>query len=180
MKSILEIKSFSEFSEDITSRNFDLNSTPVDVESIATIYGLTIDDRPRFDLADKMGEVNGQTIWVNPKDANEYTALRRHIIAHELGHIVLHKPQEGQCLYFQDSYESIRGPRFEMDPKEESCNEFAAELLIPLDRLMNLLREFTRTKDAHPTSLFRKISEMFDVPISLAERRLISLSKTIK
>ena len=67
-----------------------------------------------------------------------------------------------------------------MDPKEESCNEFAAELLIPHDRLMNLLREFTRTKDAHPTSLFRKISEKFDVPISLAERRLISLSKTIK
>ncbi len=183
MTTMEEINTLDELLADLTLRSFDTNAAPVDVEAVVALYGISVDDAPRLEFMDKAGSVHGMEIWVNPKDANEYTALRRHIVAHELGHIVLHKPPYGQTLFFQDSSENIRGREESKDPREDACNEFAALLLVPKAPLMDLIKALSTSKELRSEDnvslVFKKIAEKFDVPISLAVRRILALAKSI-
>ena len=76
MKNISEILTIDELRLDLHTKGFDLNASPVDVEAIAAIYGIEIDDAPRIECSDKLGSVDGLKIWVNPIDANEYTSRK--------------------------------------------------------------------------------------------------------
>lgn len=171
MKNINDIRTYEELATDLKSAGFDLSLTPVKVEEIAKIYGIAIDDSYRVEQSNEIASVQGLNIWINPEDANEYTSLRRHIVAHELGHIVLHKPENGNPLNFQDSSEDLRGKNGTFDPKEEECNVFAAELLIPLKPLIALISE---ELDNLPSmdKITNRVAEVFDVPRSLVMRRL--------
>ena len=176
MKNISEILSLDELMTDLQARGFPMAS-PIDLEKIAEIYGITIDDAPRFDSKNFLGKVDGNTIWVNPKDANEYMPLRRHVIAHELAHIVLHKPVSGSPMYFQDSYDDIRSGGTSV--AENEANAFAAALLIPENSLVTLIQEEApkRKETGTQSAIFKMIALEFDVPVSLAIRRVVDLAK---
>lgn len=153
---------------------------PVNVEKITEIYGIIIDDSFKAKYASNVGIIDGLKIWVNPNDANEFPALRRHIIAHGLGHIILHKPKAGDTIHFEESLQTIRGDDFICGnyvgwSKEKDCNSFAAKLLIPEDKLMDSTRRLTNKSggEIKPKELFTKISIEFNVPKSLAERRVL-------
>lgn len=173
--SLSKITNINELLADLSARNFDLSHTPVDVEGIVAIYGVSIDDRYHPEHSDKVATVEGLKIWINPADANEYTALRRHIIAHELGHIVLHKPN-GHPLHFMDTTSSLRGSGIDAPQEEAVCNEFAAELLIPTNRLIKLLTEIGRDVN-DKKRLLQRVAEVFDVPLSLVEQRFYLIAK---
>ncbi len=175
MKNISEIHTLAELVDDLKTSHHSIYASglaPVNVEKIAALYGIAVEDDFRPDFNEQSGMVKGLSIWVNPKDANEYTALRRHIVAHELGHIVLHKRNDGKPQFFQDSNKSIRGDSLSSDPGEEESNEFAAELLIPSHGIELLLESLDA--DTKPIDLFKRIAEVFDVPMSLVRRRVVS------
>lgn len=160
---------------DLKARNFDATRVPVDVEGIAQLYGVVIDDQYHPEYADKLATVQGNKIWINPVDANEYTALRRHIIAHELGHIVLHKPN-GQPLHFMDTSQSLRGIGVDVPAEEIACNELAAELLIPFNSLVELLKSERNLITGDGKKILQRVAEVFDVPVSLVEQRFALLA----
>lgn len=175
MKHINDIRTYEALAVDLKASGFDLDQAPVKVEEIAKIYGITIDDSYRVEQSNEIASVQGLNIWINPEDANEYTSLRRHIVAHELGHIILHKPENGSPLNFQDSYEALRGKNGTFDPKEEECNVFASELLIPLSPLIDLIIKESISLDTID-KITNRVAEVFDVPCSLVMRRLSRIS----
>ena len=110
---------------------FDINSVPVDVESIATQIGAEI-RREDFDedLSGFALQKNGSKfIGINSTEGHE---RQRFTIAHELGHLILHKQDNvnydaGVGLVLLREAHSVRGS----DIKEVEANRFAAELLMP-------------------------------------------------
>lgn len=162
--------------QDLESKGFDTNHIPVDVERLALLYGVSIDDRFHPEHADKIATVQGNQIWINPVDANEYTALRRHVIAHELGHIVLHKP-DGAPLHFMDTSNSLRGRGIDVPQVELECNEFAAELLIPVEPLTDLLTSEKDLLKGDFKRTIQRVAEVFDVPVSLVGQRFSLFAK---
>jgi hypothetical protein len=160
--------------ENLRSHGWDPLEIPVDVEKIAALYGVTIDSNfePRF--LEKLAAVEGKRIWINPIDPNEYTALRRHIVAHELGHIVLHSPAD-QPLHFTDTTTTLRGYALNLpsDKKavEVAANEFAAELLLPIEKVKSFLNGKPGMFDLETDQILKKIAEHFDVPMSLVRLR---------
>lgn len=109
-----------------------ISEPPIDVIEIAQNLGVDI---KYIDFGEKYNNVAGyikiveekKTIYVNKNDA-----LNRQIftIAHELGHLILHKTQlENKS----DIAILLRTPigNNEIDPLEKEANCFAANLLVP-------------------------------------------------
>ena len=175
-----EIKNAQELSSALAAQGWPLNDIPVDIEKMATALGVTIDSRfePRFQ--DKIAAVEGKRIWISSYEGNEYTPLRRHIVAHELGHIVLHSHTD-KILHFTDTTGTLRGSIFSMSPEEKAheiaANEFAAEILLPLDPLKEVVQKIPNMEQLSTERVLAKIAEHFDVPLSLVSLRIDVLAR---
>lgn len=100
-------------------------SPPIDVEALCRVLEVTL---LRVMNPGWAGAVQSQerslnhpaaaVIWVNAADA---PVRQRFTIAHEIGHLMLHKTG----TLFRD------GPGVEIDGQEREANQFAAELLMP-------------------------------------------------
>lgn len=119
------IRTIRRDAEDVLGQNAYDNSLPVPTEKIAERLGYKI---TRFFPHDSLKEVSGivdherKVISLN----SEETARRqRFTLAHEIGHIVLHKGES-----FVDYRKAILDPS---DPREREANRFASELLMPAD-----------------------------------------------
>ena len=103
-------------------------------------------------------------------NATQALTRQRFTVAHELGHYLLHP--HGRDLYvdkdfvvhFRDS-NSSKG----FDSQEVEANHFAAELLMPNDRVV---REFVENQfDIDDEAALRRLAAAFDVsPIAMAIR----------
>lgn len=121
----------------------DTYSIPIDVTKIAKNFDIKIivDDLSSSRLSGFAYQKSGEKIiGVNKLDGDE---RKRFTIAHELGHLLLHKNSvsydQGGIMMFRDGHSSEG-----IDRKEVQANRFAAELLMPeQDIRLDLAKEKT-------------------------------------
>jgi len=95
----------------------------------------------------------------------EFPQRKRYILAHELGHMLLHSHMEAS---FNDDDTTLEG--YKNGPQEKEANDFAAELLMPGE----LFKTYCFKKKFSP-DLLREISEKFNTSITSVVYRFIEL-----
>jgi len=115
-------------------KHYSLDSIPIDLEKILKDENITVIEK---DFSKFEAQVNKQIsgmlyidgdaklILVNESDGNKRKIFT---IAHELGHYYLHGGKDAQSEVFV----SFRG---DSNPRETEANKFAAELLLPDDKV---------------------------------------------
>lgn len=93
----------------------------------------------------------------------EFPQKRRFVLAHELGHIILHSEYEAS---FTDDDSTLEA--YKNGPQEVEANDFASELLMP----ENLFKDFCYKKKFSP-DLIRSLSERFNTSLTSAVYRFI-------
>ena len=158
-------------------KEYDL-SVPVDVELLAKRLGVEI-KRHGFDeelsgfALHREGE---KFIGVN---SNEGEKRQRFTIAHELGHLQLHRSQsvnvDKGVMMLRDSHSSDG-----TDMKEIEANRFAAELLMPENSLREDLAgvggvDLVSGNDDSRDSVISKLADKYNVSYQAMSIRLASL-----
>ncbi|TDE13192.1 MULTISPECIES: ImmA/IrrE family metallo-endopeptidase [Dyadobacter] len=105
---------------------------------------------------------NGRAI-VSVNADIEFPYKKRFVLAHELGHMVLHRQKEAT---FSDDYETLEA--YKRGPQETEANAFAAELLMP-----EVLFKEECYKKVFSPDLVRVISERFQTSITSTVYRFI-------
>ena len=105
---------------------------PVNVEALIKDMGITLEDTPLESMSGFAYQKEGnRVIGVNKGDG---AARKKFTMAHELGHMIVHTRDDvtfdKNFVYFRDSRSSTG-----LLPKEVEANAFAAELLMPAERL---------------------------------------------
>lgn len=107
---------------------------------------------------------NGRAI-VSVNADIEFPKKKRFVLAHELGHMILHSQRDAT---FSDDYETLEA--FRHGPQEVEANAFAAELLMP--------EQFFKDscfKKVFSPDLLRELSERFETSITSTVYRFIDL-----
>nr|VFK49283.1 MAG: Zn-dependent peptidase ImmA, M78 family [Candidatus Kentron sp. TC]VFK49569.1 MAG: Zn-dependent peptidase ImmA, M78 family [Candidatus Kentron sp. TC]VFK65188.1 MAG: Zn-dependent peptidase ImmA, M78 family [Candidatus Kentron sp. TC] len=115
-------------------------TAPIDVEKIVRLLDVKLDEALDFDNLTTAGSVSIKrgraVIWVNPTE-NTYIPRMRFTIAHEIGHLILHIDPEIGIREFIDTKKTLNRKDSYWDSKEYEANNFAAQLLMPID-LINM------------------------------------------
>lgn len=111
------------------------------VKKIIEDYGVTIDEFPMLNnhFAGMLWNDDGHYIIVINPDLPK--PRRLFTLAHELGHFLMHR-------FYQPAFFCTRLNGQAFDPKERQANVFAAELLMPLDRIRQFARMGITLKNA--------------------------------
>lgn len=149
---------------------------PVPVEVIADKLGVLV-RRQRFEADDVSGLLlrepgEAPIIGVNASNAS---VRQRFTVAHELGHLVLHKGKRlvvdrAVRVNFRDSVSSLATDREEME-----ANAFAAGLLMPSATLTDELHRVVRGRNRSDNEVVDVLAGKFQVSRSAMEFRLINL-----
>lgn len=149
---------------------------PVPVERIAREAGAVISYQP-FDADDISGLLyraadSSPVIGVNSNNAK---VRQRFTIAHELGHLQLHRQQElilerHVQVNFRDATSSTASNQEEID-----ANQFAAELLMPRELLERNLATLLSGRPLSDRDLVQRLASRFEVSHQAMEYRLASL-----
>nr|VFK14259.1 MAG: protein of unknown function (DUF955) [Candidatus Kentron sp. LPFa] len=146
---------------------------PIDVNRIIQLLGVKLDDSLDFDKSSTAGSVSIREshaiIWINPIE-NNYMPRRRFTIAHEIGHLILHIDPEIGVREFIDTKKSLNRKDSYWDSKEYEANNFAAQLLMPVDLLSEHGEEIISSHESSlgnrkmPVSMFiEKMASRFEV-----------------
>jgi Zn-dependent peptidase ImmA (M78 family) len=150
-----------------------VKAPPVPVEKLAKALGVRVEYNP-FD-----NELSGMAFLRDGKpvigvNANHHPNRQRFTIAHELGHIVLHRSRlDAAVLVDKKSKHFI--PRDQIsaegtDPVEVQANAFASELLMPAKWVRQVLSESTR--DLHDDEYLIALAKRFRVSLAAFQFRL--------
>lgn len=147
---------------------------PVPVDRLAKALGAKI-LHERYD-----GDVSGllyregdvRVIGVN---ATHSHTRQRFTVAHELGHLILHRGRQlivdkQVRINFRDEVSSLA-----TDREEIQANGFAAALLMPQVWVEDAALELTRSKKMTDDALVKRLAGIFDVSEQAMEYRLINL-----
>lgn len=122
------IRTIKREAEDLLGANDYDNGLPVPTEDIAENLGYKITGFfPDDALKDVSGIVDHEQKVIS-LNRTESARRQRFTLAHEIGHIVLHKGKS-----FVDFRKSIMDPA---DEKEREANRFASELLMPAEQFL--------------------------------------------
>jgi len=149
---------------------------PVPVDHIAEALGARIRYSP-FD-----GELAGMLIRDNDKTVIGVNSLhhinrQRFTIAHECGHLLLHK---GKDVHIDRSFRVNRRDEVSsqaIDPEEIEANRFAAELLMPYDMIMNDLVAYDI--DIEDEEQLKELAGKYQVSVQALTHRITNLLKDI-
>lgn len=94
---------------------------------------------------------------------------RKFIIAHEIGHFLLHRNHLFCCANISEMGSS----RINSSRQEQEANDFASEYLLPALQLTQFL-----PKDVLHFSIISKIADYFDVSMTFAAIKAVQLSNT--
>lgn len=146
---------------------------PVDVGRIAEHLGAqVVEERLDRDLSGLLYRDGDQVvIGVNNSHAER---RRRFTVAHEIGHMVLHK---GRPLVLDHVRVNFRNATSSTatDLEEIQANAFAAELLMPGAQVMAYARAALEAGRASDAALVRDLADGFDVSEQAMEYRLVNL-----
>ena len=152
-----------------------IDTPPVPVEQLAECMGAVVRYAP-FDgqmsgLLHRSENENRAVIGVNSLHP---TVRQRFSIAHELGHLILHKPalqiDQHAFVSFRTSMSSSA-----TDPDEVEANQFAAALLMPEALLKQCVHQFGENPDVEDA--IRELAQQFDVSAQAMTIRLTSLGE---
>jgi Zn-dependent peptidase ImmA (M78 family) len=152
-----------------------LTSIPIDVDQVASILGAEIrSDKLQDDLSGFAYQKHGtRLIGVN---SEEPYFRQRFTIAHELGHLFLHKQKsvnyDQGIMLMRDSHS-----REGTDVKEIEANRFAAELLMPEEQIRKDLSSRGRidlmTDDSR--EIIGELADRYEVSFQAMAIRLTTL-----
>lgn len=151
-------------------QQFGVKEAPVPVEAIARQLGAQLTYEP-FE-----GEVSGMlyrsgkqaVIGVNSRHAS---TRQRFTVAHEVGHLVLHKGQP----VFIDRFMRVNWRRGESDQEEVQANAFAAELLMPRDLMQSEIDAVLSKGSVTPRIVVAELAKRFEVSAEAMSYRLTNL-----
>jgi Zn-dependent peptidase ImmA (M78 family) len=149
-----------------------LKAPPVPVEKLAKALGVKVEYNPFDDELSGMAFLRDgkPVIGVN---ANHHPNRQRFTIAHELGHILLHRSRLDAAVLIDKNKNFI--PRDAIsaegtDPVEVEANAFASELLMPVKLVRQVLSESTR--DLHDDEYLIALAKRFRVSLAAFQFRL--------
>jgi Zn-dependent peptidase ImmA (M78 family) len=152
-----------------------IKSIPVPVELIATKLGAKLSYEP-FEGQDEISGMlfrDGDRIVIGVNSSHVNTR-QRFTIAHEIGHLVLHKG----AMFVDKTVRLNRDSKSSMaiDPKEIEANGFAAELLMPAEVVTEEARKrLTKKTRVSELQLVSTLATAFDVSTHAMEIRLTNL-----
>ena len=147
-----------------------VSKPPVPVEQIAESLGARVRFSPHEgELAGMLMRGNGQTvIGVN---SLHHVNRQRFTIAHEIGHLLLHKGEvhidRSFRVHRRDAVSSMA-----IDPEEIEANRFAAELLMPFDMIANDLAELIDVEDEDE---IKRLADKYQVSVQAMTHRVTNL-----
>jgi Zn-dependent peptidase ImmA (M78 family) len=115
-------------------KQYSLNSIPVDLTDLLEKENIKVIDKDFSELERKANKPISGILYIDNDSklilVNERDNLRRKnfTVAHELGHYFLHYDRSKQ----DEVFVSFRG---DINPRETEANKFAAELLLPDDKV---------------------------------------------
>lgn len=115
---------------------------PVDVDKIAELLGLIVNEEPQRHAEDReavatitLANEEAARIWINPAE-NSYAPRRRFTLAHEIAHFCMHRSNNRTTII--DTRKTMNWIASFWDHSESQANTFAAELLIPTGLLASV------------------------------------------
>jgi Zn-dependent peptidase ImmA (M78 family) len=152
-----------------------INTIPVPVEEVAERLGAKLSYEPFDDEEDISGVLYRSeeqiVIGINSKHVK---ARQRFSIAHEIGHLVLHKGAlfvDKTVRFNRDAISSKA-----VDQKEIQANQFAAELLMPENLILNEVNKRLKKKSKlSELVIIDELAGVFGVSTQSMEFRLINL-----
>ena len=149
-----------------------LKTPPVPVEKLAKALGVRIEYSPFDEELSGMAFLRDgkPTIGVN---SHHHPNRQRFTIAHELGHILLHRSRLDAAVLVDKSKNCL--PRDSIsaegtDPVEIQANAFASELLMPADLMRQVLANSSR--DLHDDDYLIALAKRFRVSLAAFQFRL--------
>ena len=149
-------------------------AAPIPVEKIAEFLGARIVYEPARQGEEVYGMLfrdNGTpVIGVN---SSNHIHRQRFTVAHEIGHLLLHKGDEyidTPKVHYRDFLSGLA-----IDNEEIEANGFAAELLMPRDFLEKSLQVIGKKKMDDPQKIIEKLSKEYRVSPQTVEFRLKNL-----
>jgi len=149
---------------------------PVDVARLAKLESVEVD---QADFGDEISGVlmkdgDRAIIGVNARHA---PTRQRFTIAHELGHFLLHTSRDlfvdkDYIVHFRDETSSTG-----VDPIEVEANQFAAEVIMPADKVRELFN--ARRFDIDDEAALRRLAAKFTVSPTAMAVRLSSLGLVV-
>ncbi|MFE0473233.1 ImmA/IrrE family metallo-endopeptidase [Streptomyces sp. NPDC058947] len=152
----------------------EIEKPPIPIEEIARAEGILITrkafdgTRSGFALRDGATRIIGINSATSPR-------RQRFTVAHELGHLFLH---QGKPLIVDHSVRvDWRDERSSLgtDKEEMEANAFAAEVLMPVNLILDRASHYLRTQNATRESLIAGLARDFDVSAEAMGYRLINL-----
>jgi Zn-dependent peptidase ImmA (M78 family) len=108
-------------------------------------------------------------IGVNSRHA---PTRQRFTVAHEIGHLLIHKGQP----VFIDRFVRVNWRNGESNREEVQANAFAAELLMPRALVRKAIeRALSRRRDVTPQELVSVLAKSFEVSAAAMQYRLTNL-----
>ena len=151
-----------------------VRAAPVPVEKIAEFLGARLVYEPARQGEEVYGMLyrdEGQpVIGVN---SSNHIHRQRFTVAHEIGHLLLHKGDEyidTPKVHYRDFLSGLA-----IDNEEIEANGFAAELLMPREFLEKSLQVIGKKKMDDPQKIIDKLSKEYKVSPQAAELRLKNL-----
>jgi Zn-dependent peptidase ImmA (M78 family) len=157
---------------------------PVDVDGIAKMLGVGVRYDPRLEDEDIIGQIgfegDSPIVTINPTQ-NSFEPRRRFTLAHELGHFCLHRDRVSYG--FRDNRKTMSRSQSYWDLMESEANNFAAQLLMPADEILNMSEDIVTSHQQiygynnyiYPGDLVRRLSSVFLVSNKAMEYRLLNL-----
>lgn len=147
-----------------------LSSPPVDVERLAREQGVLVQKQRFDDDLSGMAFVKGgrPVIGVN---ALHHENRQRFSIAHELGHLTLHRSRVTEELHVDRLNRDARSAAG-IDPLEIEANAFASELLMPRDWILEAVGP---AGDIEDDAFVDALAKQFRVSRAAMANRLASL-----
>lgn len=136
----------------------------IDIEDLIIFYNGIVKHMPMANCDGRVVMKNGKSI-VTLNSNIEFPQKKRFVLAHELGHILLHADKD---MTFSDDYNTLDA--YKHGIQEREANDFASELLMPTDSFTEACR-----RQKFGSSLIRSLSERFNTSLTSTVYRYIDL-----
>lgn len=145
---------------------FKINNPPISPDFIANKLGIKVMDcNFEDDSISGYYDFEDETIYVN---INEFDRRQQFTIAHELGHAVLHKEwaaSKDYSVLYRDQQDSS-------NPKEIEANEFAGNLLVPDNMLLDQYSLLKKKYSYSNNDIIQYLSNVFIVSTPVIRIRM--------
>jgi Zn-dependent peptidase ImmA (M78 family) len=148
-------------------------TAPIDIEAVARHLGAQVVEEKLDRSVSGMLYRDGEHVIIGVNSAH-VDRRRRFTVAHEVGHLVLHKGRplvlDHVRVNFRDANSSTAS-----DLEEIQANAFAAEALMPRDQVIAAAKKLLDDRAITEAALIEYLAQGFDVSDQAMGYRLITL-----